>query len=361
MTMTTAFRFPWPHAGALLVVTILVALPSRLPPAEASSVLLLGGLLSGLLAGMLGIGGALISVPALYLALPRLGVSADQLPHAVVASALVAMVPTTLMAGWSHWRGGSLSTAWLLRMAPAMVVGAMLGALVATQLRGVVLAVAFAAQAIWYGVRMMRQGPEEAATAAVPGGLARLPVWLAGAAAAAFGACVGMGVGSMTTPVLRSRGVALRTAVATAGTLNLCVAVGGAAAFWASAIAGGTVPPIAWPAALLLGGTAILAAPIGVALAQRLRTAQFRFGVGAINIVGALALMASAASASPAGVPVRSDALAGRPGVANRVVMLAPACVGPTCGLTAAHRRPASADVVCASGPPAQGDWRGPP
>ncbi|MBC7938261.1 MAG: TSUP family transporter, partial [Chitinophagaceae bacterium] len=88
-----------------------------LPPLPAAdplvvSLLLLcaGGVLSGLLAGLLGIGGALVTLPVLHLALPRLGIDAALVPATAVATALMAMVPITLMAAWRQRRHRALET-----------------------------------------------------------------------------------------------------------------------------------------------------------------------------------------------------------------------------------------------------------
>lgn len=279
-------------AGAILAPGAVGADAARLGVAAV----LLGGAVSGLLAGLLGIGGALITVPVLWFVLPRLGIGEAGLPHTVVASSLVAMLPTGIAAAWSNHRLAQIDAGWLARMAPVMLLGAAAGALAASHLRGTAIVLAFAAQSLYYGSRMLAFGsgaPPGAPPALGPFARAssRLPYPVAGSGMAGFCACVGMGGGSMVVPYLLSRGLPLRRTVATGGALNLFIAVGGVA----GVLAAGTsdVRP-AWGAALLLGAVAAVAAPVGTRLAGRLPVPRLALGVGLVNVAGAAALVGQA-------------------------------------------------------------------
>ena len=282
-------------------------------PAAAWPVLMLlaAGLLSGYLAGLLGIGGALVTVPVFYLALPHLGVAADALPQVVVASSLLAMVPTTIAAARAHARHGTLDAAWLRKMAPCMALGATIGALLALQLRGPVLALAFAGQALYYGGRLICGHARGGPPTRVARFSASLPTWLAGPPMAGFCACIGMGGGSMVMPFLMARGLPLHSAVATASALNLCIAFGGSFAFATVVVASPASASAAfdcWPVALAIGVLAVVAVPCGVASAQRLPASRLGFLVGVVNIVGAMSLIGHVIAA-PAATPSRPAGL----------------------------------------------------
>ena len=66
------------------------------------------GLLAGFLAGLLGIGGGFVVVPALLLLLPAFGIPADLLPKVAVATSLAGMVPTAASAVYAQYRRGAL-------------------------------------------------------------------------------------------------------------------------------------------------------------------------------------------------------------------------------------------------------------
>jgi uncharacterized membrane protein YfcA len=185
------------------------------------------GLVAGFLAGLLGIGGSLVVMPALYLLLPAFGVQPVDVPHAAVATALAAMLPTALCGTWRKHRQGTLDHRSLMRLAPGTLLGAAAGALFALQLHGPVLALAFVAQSAYYGWGQLRAAP--AAPTSLRARIARrsagLPAsWCMAPLAGAFCACLGMGGGSLVVPYLAARGVALLPATAVSQGVNLCIA-----------------------------------------------------------------------------------------------------------------------------------------
>jgi hypothetical protein len=272
------------------------ALPAADPLVVSLLLLCVGGMLSGLLAGLLGIGGALVTIPVLHLALPALGIDAALVPATAVATALMAMVPMTLMAAWRQQRHGAIETGWLRRMAAPMACGAAGGALLAAALNGPMLAVLFALQSCWYGARLLldRCAVDAGADRGVWQRLARLPPWLAVPPMAAFCACVGMGGGSIITPFLLRQRVPFRHAAATAGALNLCIALAGSLAFVLSS-AGASSAAACVPAAVLLAAGAMVSVTFGVSLAHRVTAVVLQRMIGTVNVVSAACLLCQVA------------------------------------------------------------------
>jgi uncharacterized membrane protein YfcA len=269
------------------------ALPAAQPLALSLLLLCAGGMLSGLLAGLLGIGGALITIPALHLALPTLGIDAAHVPATAVATALMAMVPITLVAALQQQRHGAIELDWLRRMAGPMACGAAGGAVLAATLNGPVLVLLFALQSCWYGARLLldRCGVDARSDGAGTWQrFAQLPPWVAAPPMAAFCACVGMGGGSIVTPFLLRQRMPFRHAVATAGALNLCIALAGSLAF---AVFGGGASSAAAcvPAAVLLASGAMVAVKFGVSLAHRVPAVSLQRLIGIVNLVSALTLV----------------------------------------------------------------------
>lgn len=290
--------WPLPLALALLLAGDAAVRAPSLGAAEPLVLpllwLLLGGMLSGFLAGMLGIGGALVTMPVLHRALPALGIDAALVPATAVATALMAMVPITLTAAWRHQGRGAIEIGWLRRMAGPMACGAAGGALLAAALNGPVLAVLFALQSCWYGTRLLRGrcGVDTQTDRAfsVWQRMAQLPTWLAAPPIAAFCACVGMGGGSIVTPFLLRQRVPFRHAAATAGALNLCIALAGSLAF-ALVGAGASSASACMPAAMLLAGGAMVSVSFGVSLAHRVPAVVLQRLIGIVNLVSAATLL----------------------------------------------------------------------
>lgn len=258
------------------------------------------GLVTGFLSGLLGIGGALVVVPALYLLLPMLGVPEAGVPHMAASTSLLAMIPTALAAALGHYRRGGLHGPWLARMAPGMVLGAVAGGLLIGLLRGPVLSMMFALQALYYGWGLVRRGPHTASCRPRPAWVERClrcPHWLAAPGVAAFCACAGMGGGSMCTPYLCHKGLPMLQASATSSALNVCIAGSASLTLIVLHAGAGLLPadvlapmPVHWPVALILGGTALLSVAHGVCWAHRLPTGLFSRLIGTVNLFGGAAL-----------------------------------------------------------------------
>ena len=71
-------------------------------------ILILFGCLSGFFAGLLGAGGGMIIVPALFFAFKLSGYSSDLLMHLAVGTSLAIIFPTSIISSYTHYKNGNL-------------------------------------------------------------------------------------------------------------------------------------------------------------------------------------------------------------------------------------------------------------
>lgn len=117
------------------------------------------GLAAGVVAGMFGVGGGILFVPALV----ALGLGQVE----AQATSLLAILPTVLAGSWNQWRYGNLRVRTALIVGVASIVGVEIGARVATSLPedtlrrlfGVLL-LAVAAQLVWHVRRSAARYPD---------------------------------------------------------------------------------------------------------------------------------------------------------------------------------------------------------
>ena len=69
--------------------------------------LLVSGAFAGLLAGLFGVGGGIILVPALFYVFDELGYSSELTTHLAVGTTLGIFVPTSISSAWSYYKRGS--------------------------------------------------------------------------------------------------------------------------------------------------------------------------------------------------------------------------------------------------------------
>ena len=234
---------------------------------------LLTGAAAGVLAGLLGIGGGVIIVAALVWILPLAGFEGSQVMHVALATALASIVFTSLSSAYAHWKRGGVLWPSVQRLLPGLLLGAWLGAVLATRVPGEVLrwvVAAFCALAAW---RMAFAGVRAGSAAdTVP----RSPWLLAwGGVIGAISALVGIGGGSLTVPLLVWYGARPVRAIGTSACCGFAIAVAGAGGY----ISGGReltgLPAGSWgfvyvPAMLGIAAASVLLAPLGVRLAHAL-------------------------------------------------------------------------------------------
>lgn len=143
--------------GAFLVFVSLLMLVKpylpHIPGMEAGwpkiIVLLITGILTGFLSGMMGVGGGTIMVPAMVLL-------AGFPQHTAQGTSLLAMVPAGGVGAYTHWKLGNVRTNLLMGLIPGILIGTYLGGTLAHFLSDGTLRLVFAAVLIWTGVRYLR-------------------------------------------------------------------------------------------------------------------------------------------------------------------------------------------------------------
>ena len=142
--------------GFLIFVSLLLLIKPYLPGLLLSTAvwykagaLLLTGVFTGFLSGMMGVGGGTIMVPAMVL-LVGMG------QHASQGTSLLAMVPAGAAGAYTHRRLGNVEGSLLAGLIPGILVGTYVGGTLAHYLPESALRIVFAAVLIWTGGRYLR-------------------------------------------------------------------------------------------------------------------------------------------------------------------------------------------------------------
>lgn len=251
---------------------------------ENIAVFLVTGAVAGALAGLFGVGGGMIMVPALVIVLGHQAVPPDIVVHVALGTSLAVIAATSISSTLSHHRRGGVHWQVLKFYGPALALGALVGAFVADVLPGQFLKKLVGISSLLISVQMAlnyKFGAMQKLARPAPSELLSV-----GGLFGLLSALIGIGGGSLTAPYLALRGTELRHAVGTA-------AAGGIPIAWAGAfgyiVAGWNVEGVPSPALgyVSAGGFAILAvastlcAPLGARLAHHLspRALQMAFAL----------------------------------------------------------------------------------
>jgi uncharacterized membrane protein YfcA len=231
------------------------------------------GVVAGILAGLLGVGGGLVLVAALAWLLPGMGVPKEAAMHAALASSLASIVLTAAASARAHSRRGSVLWPTVRWMVPGLLVGGWLGSLVAVRVDDSVLRWIVAGYCFLAATQLTFGGTRNASgeVVAVPQGA---PMTAAGVGIGAVSAVVGIGGGSMTVPLLVWRGVAPVRAVGTSSACGVAIGLASAVGYAVNAPAGAllshAIGYVYLPAAIGVAAASVFAAPWGTRLAHHL-------------------------------------------------------------------------------------------
>lgn len=215
------------------------------------------GAISGLLAGLLGVGGGIVVVPALYFVLGYLGVDEAVRMQVAVATSLATIVPTSILSAQAHRQRGSVDLVLLRAWVPPALAGAVVGTLFAASVKGTLLAGIFGAVAVLVAFQMIAFPHGLAIRPALPGraGSVAMAVIIGG-----LSAIMGIGGGTLAVPVLSLFSYPIRLAVGTAASLGLYVAIPATAGFVIGGWSVDGLPPLSLGYVNLVGFSAILPA-----------------------------------------------------------------------------------------------------
>lgn len=231
------------------------------------------GLLVGFLAGMLGIGGGLIIVPALsYLLVHYLNLDTGLVMPMAVATSLSTIIFTGTSSALAHYRLGNINLRVVGYAGIGIAVGAVAGAQFASSISGHLLKNIFAVLVMLIAVQMVFGKREASRHHAGPGILGGI-----GAGTGFISALMGIGGGALLVPALVWFQVNIRQAIGCAAVSGLVIAVFGSVSFVLAGLGNPALPEqalgfIFWPATLGIVATSVFTAGMGARLGQRMDT-----------------------------------------------------------------------------------------
>lgn len=189
------------------------------------------GALAGLLAGLFGIGGGLIIVPALIYIFTAQNVPEAALTHICIGTSLATIIVTSISSLRAHNSRGAVNWEVWKRMAPGLVIGSLIGAGIASVIHGKPLQAIIGVGAFLVGLKMLfmkNKALEENDYSKLP---APIMQTVLGSIIGMVSAIFGIGGGTLTVPILSNYGLKIQHAVGTSAASGLPIAASGAIGF----------------------------------------------------------------------------------------------------------------------------------
>lgn len=244
--------------------------------------MLAAGMLSGIMAGLLGIGGGIVLVPILEIVLSIMGVADGVRMHVAIATSLAIIIVTSYSSTRAHYRKGVVDVGIIKNWAPAMLFGAVLGSWAASRLNGTALVILFALLAFAVALKMLFKGDSKIIRDGIPDHpLAQVMPYSIGM----LSSMIGIGGGVMGVSYMSLFGIPIHRAVGTASFFGVLISVPGTISFiitgWGiDGLPEGNIGYVNLIGLLLIAPVSFFAAPIGAKIAHSLDQKKLNLAFG---------------------------------------------------------------------------------
>ena len=246
--------------------------------------ILAGGFVTGILAGLFGIGGGGVIVPVLYEVFGVIQVPDALRMQLCIGTSLAIIVPTTVRSYMGHKKKGAVIPDVVRIWTAPAIVGVVIGSVTAAYAPGAVFKIAFVVFTAFISTKMLFAGDRWNISDRLPG---RRLLAVCGLITGLFSSLVGVSGGAVSNAVLTMYGQPMQRAVATSAGIGVPITIVGAIGY---AIAGWPyiqqLPPLSLGFVSVIGF--VLMAPVssfttayGVRLAHWLprRKLEIAFGI----------------------------------------------------------------------------------
>ena len=229
------------------------------------------GLIAGLLAGLLGVGGGLVIVPMLVFCFVKQDIQPEVIMHLALGTSLASIIFTSISSFMSHHKRGAVDWTIVKRITPGILIGTFLGTLVASKLSTGFLKGFFCVFLYSIATQMMLNKKPKASRE-LPGNAGMFGV---GSTIGVASALVGIGGGSLSVPFMLWCNVAAHNAIGTSAAIGFPIAIAGALGYVVNNLHATGLPPysvgyVYLPALLFIVCFSVLTAPLGAKLAHAL-------------------------------------------------------------------------------------------
>jgi uncharacterized membrane protein YfcA len=264
--------------------------------AVLAAAIVVGGVLTGLLAGLFGIGGGAIIVPVLYEVFRVLGVPDDVRMQLCVGTSMAIIIPTTIRSYQTHRAAGAVMQDVVRAWALPAVLGVALGSGIALVAPGGVFKIVFVLVATVISFKMLFGRDDWKIADGFPGRIAMTGYGLLVGLTSSF---MGVSGGSVSNMIQTLHGRPLRNAVATSSGLGVPITIAGAIGLMLAGLPKQALMPPLSVGYVSLIGFALMApvasytAPYGARLAHRLPKRKLEVGFGIFLLLVSVRLMVS--------------------------------------------------------------------
>jgi uncharacterized protein len=250
--------------------------------------LIVGGVATGLLAGLFGVGGGAIIVPVIYAVFGLMNVPEELRMPLAVGTSLAVIIPTSIQSFRTHHGKGAVDMELLKLWAVPVVLGVLIGSVIARYAPAALFKLVFVGVASLTAAKLFFGSEKWKLGDTLPTGV---PMKLYGGLIGVLSSLMGIGGGQLANVFMTVYGAPIHRAIATSSGLGVLISIPGAIGFM---VAGwpfmDRLPPlsigfVSLIGLLLIAPTSTFFAPYGARLAHRLPKRQLELGFGVFLVL----------------------------------------------------------------------------
>ncbi len=245
-------------------------------------VMILTGVVSGIMAGLLGIGGGIVIVPILEIALSLSGVDETVRMHIAIATSLSIIIVTSISSARAHDKKGAVDRQIIKNWTFSMFVAAAFGSWLASQMQGKALVIIFALLAFFVAFKMLLKGDPKNTRDGFPDhiGIQLMPISIG-----TLSSMMGIGGGVMGVSYMSFFGIPIHRAVGTASVFGIIISIPGTVSYMINGYGESGLPPgnigyVSLVGLLMIAPASYFTAPVGAKIAHQLNQRQLNIAFG---------------------------------------------------------------------------------
>lgn len=235
------------------------------------------GSITGILAGLFGVGGGLILVPVLLMSFDAQQFGIGQTMHLALGTSMATIIFTSLASMRKHHHHGAVNWQVVRRITPGILLGTALGALLASSIPAKGLGIFFALF-VYFTAAHILLGKNPHPSRQLPGAAG---MTVAGILTGTISSLVSIGGGAIVVPFLIWCNVSIRHAIGTASAIGFPIAIGGTLGYiltgqHATGLPAPSLGYVYLPAMFWIALASVLTAPLGARAAHRMKVELLR-------------------------------------------------------------------------------------
>lgn len=236
------------------------------------------GIIAGLLAGLLGIGGGLVIVPILVYMFNMQGFPAEHIMHIALGTSLASIMFTSFSSAMSHHKHKAVNWDIVKKVTVGIILGTWAGSFVAAKIPTYILQLIFACFIFYVASKMIMSSKKTLGNKPLP---KTLGMNIAGLVIGLISSLVGIGGGTISVPFMLYHSVEMRNAIATSAAIGMPIAISGCIGYFVNGSAAANLPEYCYgfiylPALFAIVICSSLMAPFGAHLTHTLPVAKIK-------------------------------------------------------------------------------------